>query len=69
MLTHEYLYGSKKLEPMPEKYANERIEVLTEHLQKLLSVELKKRDWTRIKDVHHAISFWLNFKEEYCEGE
>ena len=59
MQTVEYLYGEGAEVPdIPAEVIARRLEILKEHLSKLLDHSYHTRDGNRVNDVLKAIKFW-----------
>lgn len=63
MHTDEWLYGQDVVVPeIPAYVITRRIELLKEHLEELLEVPYKKREFERVRDVLKALDFWDDMK-------
>lgn len=63
MHTDEWLYGQDVEVPeIPAYVITRRIELLKEHLEELLEVPYKKREFERVRDVLKALDFWDDMK-------
>ena len=58
-----WLYGEDvKVPTIPEEVADKRIELLHEHLERLLEVGYTDRDNMRINEIIKAKKFWNQLK-------
>ncbi len=65
MLSNEYLYGKGINVPsIDESVCNARVQLLKQHMLKLLEVGYLERDYQRITKVSQAIHFWNKLKKD-----
>ena len=64
-MTNEYLYGKDVEVPeIPEDIIKRRIELLEEHLARLLEHSYHTRDGDHVNAVLKAIKFWNNLNNQ-----
>ena len=68
MISNKELYDTENVPQVPVEICDKRIEILKEHMAKLLNVHYMHQDNNTINEVEKAIKFWTKFKngeEEY----
>ena len=63
MLSNYELYGTDDVPQIPKEIANERIELLNTHLDKLLAVHYLKQDQVLINNVLDAKKHWAKLRD------
>ncbi len=63
MLSNYELYGTDDVPQIPKEIANERIELLNIHLDKLLAVHYLKQDQVLINNVLDAKKHWAKLRD------
>jgi len=58
MTKTEYLYGTYDVPKVPKELIEQRLSILDDTLEKLLSVHYISRDSYRINAILKAINFW-----------
>ncbi len=60
----KYLYGDVEVPIIPQEIIDERVKLLSEHLEKLLNHSFHIRDTQRCTDIFKAIAFWEKLNEK-----
>ena len=63
MITNLELYGTDDVPKVDKKTCNRRLELLEEHMQKLISVHFMKQDNRMLNEVMKAKRHWTRLRD------